>query len=83
MNMRFVAYIIGICCGGIIGLLIPLTRNGDPVYKCDYYKKHGCSIVDGPYCDMETCKTKLEHDLFWAEQALGIPLHLRYHNRNK
>jgi len=27
----------------------------DPVHACHFYKKNGCSHVDGMLCDMDTC----------------------------
>lgn len=34
----------------------------DPVKRCEVYKREGCSHVDGPLCDMETCSMVVESD---------------------
>ena len=30
-------------------------KGNDPVYLCEYYKKNGCSHVDGMLCNMKSC----------------------------
>lgn len=55
----------------------------DPVKCCKLYKESGCSHVDGPLCNFDTCKERLEHELFELEQQLDIPSRMRYRNRQK
>ena len=41
----------------LVSWLKSLTKRGpDPVYDCDVYIRMGCSHVDGPCCDMNTCE---------------------------
>ena len=54
----------------------------DPLKKCYLYKEEGCSHVDGFLCNVDTCKERLEHELFKLEQELDIPYKLRYYNRD-
>lgn len=53
----------------------------DPVKHYKLHKESGCSHVDGPGCDFDKCKMRLEHELFVLERELGVPSHLRYYNR--
>lgn len=34
----------------------------DPLKYCHYYKKHGCSHVDGFLCNVSTCSTSEEYN---------------------
>jgi hypothetical protein len=46
---------------GVLNALKPSFKL-DPVKTCEVYKKHGCSHVDGPLCDVETCTVTVEGD---------------------
>lgn len=49
-------FIIFICAFAIISLIGLATKNTDPFYNCPVNLSKGCSYVDGPYCDSETCE---------------------------
>ena len=51
----------------------------DPVKTCKVYKTTGCSHVDGMLCNPNTCRDKLELDLWELEEQLSIPHRLRYY----
>ena len=36
-------------------------READPVFHCEFYKKNGCTHVDGYLCDMPSCEIRADY----------------------
>ena len=54
-------------------------KHKDHVKTCKVYRTRGCAHVDGFLCDPDTCRDKLELDLWELEEQLDIPHRLRYY----
>ena len=55
------------------------NRYPDPVKRCGVYRNEGCNAVDGPLCDYDKCKDRIEYELMELENQLDMPDTLRYH----
>lgn len=36
-------------------------KNHDPLFNCEYHKKHWCVFVDGPYCHFPDCDIRFDY----------------------
>ncbi len=49
-----------------------MTYTKDPLKHCSFYKKYGCSHVDGYLCNVETCIMEVDSIDVTAKDLLKI-----------